>query len=78
MLEGYLIALSNLDEFIRIIRHSANRDEAQIKLLAFEFTRAQVEKMGHSHPQRSAAGQWPLRVQRGARRMRFWSCGSTS
>src|SRR5215471_11176007 len=45
-LEGYLIALSNLDEFIRIIRHSANREEAKIKLLAFDFTRAQVEKIG--------------------------------
>src|SRR5258706_10439039 len=46
LLEGYLIALSNLDEFIRIIRHSANREEAKIKLLAFDFTKAQVEKMG--------------------------------
>ena len=46
ILEGYLIALANLDEFIRIIRHSANREEAKIKLLAFDFTRAQVEKMG--------------------------------
>jgi DNA gyrase subunit A len=46
LLEGYLIALSNLDEFIRIIRHSANREEARIKLLAFDFTRAQVEKIG--------------------------------
>src|SRR6266436_4250349 len=45
-LEGYLIALSNLDEFIRIIRHSANREEARIKLLAFDFTRVQVEKIG--------------------------------
>jgi DNA gyrase subunit A len=45
-LEGYLIALSNMDEFIRIIRNSANRDEARIKLLAFEFTRAQVERLG--------------------------------
>jgi DNA gyrase subunit A len=45
-LEGYLIALSNLDEFIRIIRSSSNRDEARIKLLAFDFTRAQVEKIG--------------------------------
>src|SRR5436190_183421 len=45
-LEGYLIALSNLDEFIRIIRSSANREEAKIKLLAFDFTRAQVEKLG--------------------------------
>ncbi len=46
VLEGYLIALSNLDEFIRIIRSSANREEAKIKLLAFDFTRAQVEKIG--------------------------------
>jgi DNA gyrase subunit A len=45
-LEGYLIALSNLDEFIRIIRNSANREEARIKLLAFDFTRAQVETLG--------------------------------
>src|SRR5881296_653098 len=45
-LEGYLIALANLDEFIRIIRGSANRDEARVKLLAFEFTRRQVERIG--------------------------------
>jgi DNA gyrase subunit A len=45
-LEGYLIALANLDEFIRIIRGSANRDEAKVKLLAFEFSRAQVEALG--------------------------------
>src|SRR5258705_12567357 len=45
-LEGYLIALSNLDEFIRIIRQSATKEEAKIKLLAFDFTRAQVEALG--------------------------------
>jgi DNA gyrase subunit A len=45
-LEGYLIALANLDEFIRIIRGSATRDEARVKLLAFEFTRRQVEQIG--------------------------------
>ncbi len=45
-LEGYLIALSNLDEFIRIIRNSSNREEAKIKLLAFDFTRLQVEQIG--------------------------------
>src|SRR5437762_6792122 len=43
-LEGYLIALANLDEFIRIIRGSANRDEARVKLVAFEFTRRQIEQ----------------------------------
>ncbi len=45
-LEGYLIALNNLDEFIRIIRQSANREEAKVKLLAFDFTRKAVEKIG--------------------------------
>src|SRR5213075_572824 len=45
-LEGYLIALANLDEFIRIIRSSANRDEAKVKLMAFDFTQAQVEQLG--------------------------------
>jgi DNA gyrase subunit A len=44
ILEGYLCALANLDEFIRIIRGSKNRDEARIKLLAFEWTRKQVEQ----------------------------------
>jgi DNA gyrase subunit A len=47
LLEGYIIALSNLDEFIHIIRGSSkNRDEAKVKLLAFEWSRAQVEKWG--------------------------------
>src|SRR5271154_1169581 len=46
LLEGYLIALSNLDEFIHIIRSSKTRDEARVKLLAFEWSRAQVGKWG--------------------------------
>lgn len=46
LLEGYLIALANLDEFIHIIRSSKNRDEARIKLLAFEWSRQQVEAWG--------------------------------
>ena len=45
-LEGYLLALANLDEFIRIIRDSSHRDEANVKLLAFEFTQKQVEQLG--------------------------------
>ena len=45
-LEGYLCALRNLDEFIRIIRGSRNRDEAKVKLLGFEWTRPQVEQWG--------------------------------
>ncbi|HEX3628462.1 MAG TPA: DNA gyrase subunit A [Verrucomicrobiae bacterium] len=46
LLEGYLIALANLDEFIAIIRKSKSRDEARVKLLAFEWNRAQVERWG--------------------------------
>jgi len=46
LLEGYMVALANLDEFIHIIRSSKNRDEARIKLLAFEWSRAQVEAWG--------------------------------
>ena len=46
ILEGYICALRNLDEFIRIIRNSKNRDEARVKLLAFEWTKAQVERWG--------------------------------
>jgi DNA gyrase subunit A len=45
-LEGYLVALANLDDFIDIIRRSANRDEARIKLLAYEFSRETVEQIG--------------------------------
>ena len=45
-LEGFLIALANLDEFIRIIRTSSNREEARIKLLGFDFPRATVERLG--------------------------------
>ncbi|MCS7008826.1 MAG: DNA gyrase subunit A, partial [Chthoniobacterales bacterium] len=45
-LEGFLIALSNLDEFIRIIRNSANREEAKTKILAHEYSRKSIEKFG--------------------------------
>ena len=42
VLEGHLIALANLDEFIHIIRSSKTREEAKVKLLAFEWTKGQV------------------------------------
>jgi DNA gyrase subunit A len=45
-LEGYLIALAHLDDFIEIIRSSASREEAKVRLLAYEFSRAQVEQIG--------------------------------
>ncbi|MFM2130949.1 MAG: DNA gyrase subunit A [Opitutales bacterium] len=34
ILEGFKIALRNLDDFVKIIRASANRDEARVKLIA--------------------------------------------
>lgn len=34
ILEGFKIALDNLDDFVRIIRASANRDEARTRLMA--------------------------------------------
>jgi len=46
LLEGYLIALANLDDFIKIIRGSKTREEARVKLLAFEWTQKQVERWG--------------------------------
>jgi DNA gyrase subunit A len=63
ILEGYLCALNNLDEFIRIIRNSKNREEAKVKLLAFEWTRAQVERWSiliRSDDRLTAAGRYAL------------------
>jgi DNA gyrase subunit A len=45
-LEGFLIALANLDDFIRIIRDSRDREDARNKLMALGWTRAAVEKIG--------------------------------
>ena len=45
-LEGYLIALANIDDFIRIIRDSQDRDEAKGKLMVLSWKRAVVEKLG--------------------------------
>ena len=45
-LEGYLIALANLDEVIKIIRRSSDREEARGKLAAYNFTRAEAESFG--------------------------------
>ncbi len=53
VLEAYLIALANLDEFIRIIRESKNRDEAKKKLQDFRFPADLAAGLGiliHSQP----------------------------
>ena len=45
-LEALLIALNNLDDFIKIIRDSRDRDDARAKLMALSWTRASVEQIG--------------------------------
>lgn len=43
ILEGYLKAIDNLDEVVKIIRASSNRDEAKVELMnRFEFTDKQA------------------------------------
>lgn len=46
ILEAYLIALANLDEFIRIIRDSKNRDEARQRLMEFRFPTELAKGLG--------------------------------
>ncbi len=46
VLDGYLIALANMDDFIRIIRESANRDEARAKLLDLRFDENAIRGFG--------------------------------
>jgi DNA gyrase subunit A len=46
VLEGYLIALGNLDEVIKIIRRSADREEARVKIAAYNFTKREAEGFG--------------------------------
>ncbi|NNE92372.1 MAG: DNA gyrase subunit A [Verrucomicrobiales bacterium] len=45
-LEAYLLALGNLDDFIKMIRDSKTRDEAREKIKAYTFDPADVEKLG--------------------------------
>ena len=45
-LEALLIALNNLDDFIKIIRDSRDRDDARTKLMALSWTRTSVEQIG--------------------------------
>ena len=45
-LEAYLLALGHLDDFIRIIRESRNRDEARERLKAYHFPVKTAEALG--------------------------------
>ena len=46
LLEAYLLALGHIDDFIKIIRDSKNRDEARSRLAAYEFSTATAEGLG--------------------------------
>ena len=53
VLEAYLIALANMDEFIRIIRDSKNREDARNRLMQFSFPTELAKGLGiliHSQP----------------------------
>ncbi len=45
-LEAFLLALGHLDDFIKIIRDSKNRDEARERLKAYTFPVKTAEKLG--------------------------------
>lgn len=46
LLEAFLLALGHLDDFIKIIRDSKNRDEARERLAAYNFPLATAESLG--------------------------------
>ncbi len=46
LLEAFLLALGHLDDFIKIIRDSKNRDEARERLAAYQFSTATAEGLG--------------------------------
>ncbi len=45
-LEAFLLALGNLDDFIKMIRDSKTRDEARDKIKAYTFTTKAAEELG--------------------------------
>jgi DNA gyrase subunit A len=46
LLEAFLLALGHLDDFIKIIRDSKNREEARERLIAYNFPVATAESLG--------------------------------
>jgi DNA gyrase subunit A len=45
-LEAFLLALGHLDDFIKIIRDSKNRDEAKLRLKGYDFSKETAEGLG--------------------------------
>ena len=60
ILEGYKVALDNLDRFIRIIRASASRAEARENLRAFSLTKEIVIKLDKGSTSRRSPGRAQL------------------
>ncbi len=46
VLEAYLLALGHMDDFIKMIRDSKNREEARSKLQAYTFSAATAQSVG--------------------------------
>ena len=46
LLEAFLLALGHIDDFIKIIRESRNRDQARERLAAYSFPAATAEGLG--------------------------------
>ena len=46
LLEAFLLALGHIDDFIKIIRESRNRDEARERLASYSFPTATAEGLG--------------------------------
>ena len=69
MLDGFLVALANMDDFIRVIRESANRDEARGKLLAMQWDERQIAGFGIEmrDPRRLTAGRYALSERQATR-----------
>ena len=64
LLEAFLLALGHLDEFIKIIRNSKNRDEARERLAAYNFPVATAEVTRHSDPLAGLRFRRHLHLQR--------------
>ncbi|ALJ56582.1 DNA gyrase subunit A [Candidatus Xiphinematobacter sp. Idaho Grape] len=45
-LEGYLIALAHLDDFVRIAREATYREEAKTRLMAYKLAQDRVQSIG--------------------------------
>ena len=68
MLEGYLIALANLDDFIQIIRDSRDRDEAKAKLWRSRGRAAPSSRSASSSAAKRGSTDGQLRLHREAGR----------